>query len=1247
MLTLKLTLNGKVTVRANEAQSHSFSLHDLRLNDAELKAFVQNPRLYGSRLFQALFKDGSAAKTAFDELSKQTVRTIVLVLDSPALDGVAWEYAYNEVKQEYVVEDCAFMRALPESERPANGRLKESVERVSLLFIPANPLVDLNAEPMRELDVDGEWREMTRHITASHAPFDLLQLRPATPEQLQTSMARFRDGLAVHFSGHGAAMKDGTILLFERENGAANPLGAQEFIRAVKDKTEIVFLSACQSAAAEKTEFGNLARGLVKSGVPFALGMQFNLPDPFAPVISGQFYNWLAQGHAIPEATMQARRAVKREHEFFVGMIALYAAHPDETGKLNWRGSGASLAQTIRPADVSDLPSPSSGLIGRQRELMRIGTQLIEGMRSGPLTVTLHGAGGIGKTAMLWQSLLRFAPSFDLILALALDPLPSLESILGRIERFLGLPSPCANETKERETLVRARLTSKRTLLGLDNFETLNYALNEKGSDEEKTSKSLHAFFKSLAANGVTLCVTSREVTNLPGETIEDIQGLTNENGGRLFQENVVRQKDEIYIEKTQQVSELVGGHPLALRLLASAFDDQVGTSLDQYIEDLQSHLPKARDKWTEEDRHESLRASFDFTMRNLVKTEEGRELQVALSRLSVFVSFFATYMVAPTLAGKWTEEEEDGLQQDAANKIVRKLWERGLLERLVLILQNGSDYLYRLHPTLSHFAAEHVLLEDLPVMQETHFRAMRLLADISYPGNVGGGIYSNPFLAKLTNVAIPDMLKSTKLKQDKETYTLLYHLAFLIAHFGDWDGAMQLYQQSFEIAKDLGNLQGKSASLFAMAEIYVKRGDLDTPMELYQQSLEIAEGSGDLNGKSVTLHSMAGIYATRGDLDRAMQLYQKSLKIKESLGNLQGQSASLYAMAGIYTTRGDLDRAMQLYQQVQLIDEGLGDLKSKSATLYAMAGIYVTHGELDRAMQLYQQSLEIIEDLGDLQGKSAMLYEMAYILRVHGDLDEAMNLYQQALEIVEGLGDLQGKATIIGEIGNVYVAHGDLKKGLELQKEKLVIVQGIGDKKEESVALHNLARIYVLRDDLNGAMQLYKQSQAIDESLGDLKGKSATLQAMADIYFMRDDLDEAMRLCQQSLEIKEGLGDLKGKSTTLHSMAGIYVLRGDLDGAMQFYLQSQAIDEVLGDIKGKAITLGMMSKAYWANHKHKEAIISLLNGLMQLVELEIEPYTQQAMASDMADWRSELGEQKFDSLWKEITGETLPEWLM
>lgn len=275
MLTLQLTLTkNQVIVRANGKESHQFSISDLNWpqTNREIEDFVSNPRDIGANLFQALFKDDSPARAEFDALSKGAERTIVLVLESPELDGIAWEYAYNKAKQEYVVEDCAFVRALPEKERPANGRMKNEVERVPLLFIPANPLVDLNGEPMRALDVEGEWQAMKSHIEKSAAPFDMLELRPATPEALQSVMARFQNGMIAHFSGHGAATKDGAILLFERENGASNPLDAREFVREVKDKAWICFLSACQSAVPERTEFSQSGAGVGEGGSPVCVG---------------------------------------------------------------------------------------------------------------------------------------------------------------------------------------------------------------------------------------------------------------------------------------------------------------------------------------------------------------------------------------------------------------------------------------------------------------------------------------------------------------------------------------------------------------------------------------------------------------------------------------------------------------------------------------------------------------------------------------------------------------------------------------------------------------------------------------------------------------------------------------------------------------------------------------------------------------------------------------------------------------
>ena len=1025
----------------------------------------------------------------------------------------------SRLKEEYVVEDCAFVRALPEKERPANGRLKASYERVPLLFIPANPLVDLSGEPLRALDEESEWKAMSKHIIASNAGFDLLKMLPATPEQLQTVMAQFRDGLIVHFSGHGAATKDRTVLLFEHENGASNPLDAREFVREIKDRATIAFLSACQSAVAEKTEFSNLARGLVKSGVPFALGMQFNLPDPFADEISGQFYNYITRGHGVLEAARQARRAVKRQHEFFVGMIALYVAHPDEAGTLTWSGAGTQTLGTFRPADVSDLPSPGSGLIGRQRELMHIGTQLLEDKK--PLTVTLHGAGGIGKTALLWQALLRFAPSFELTLAIALDPLPSLESVLGRVERFLGLPSPCSNDTKEREALVRNALAGKHTLLGLDNFETLNYALNEKGSNEEKTAKSLHTFFKSLVANGVTLCVTSREVTNLPGETFEDIQGLTNESGGRLFQENVVKQKDKVYIEKTQRISELVGGHPLALRLLASTFDDQVGTSLDQYIKSLQSFLPKGRDKWTEEERHESLSASFDFTMNNLVKTNEGEKLQIALSRLSVFSAFFLDLIATPIIENRFPDlengEQPLDMLPDARNKL-HALWERGLLER-VLLLEEKNSYLYRLHPTIRLFAK--TKLANADTIQEIFELSMIILIHMAEEE-----IDKNPIMAQITSNAMSDLVAFSSSQANNDTDFMRIRVINLLKKFGLSNDALKLLGPSNEILGETDDLSGKAYALVTIAGINLERGDVDEAMKLYQEALDIYEGLGELQNKATVLNSIAGIYSTRGNLYGAMELYEDALDIYESSGDLAGKASTLNAIAGIYVTHGDLYRAMKLYQQALDIYDELGNLKGKSIVLKNVVGIInVTDGDLDAAMKLCQQAMDISESLGDLKGKASTLFVMADIYFRRGNLDETVRLCQQAFDIFEGLGDLQGKAS----------------------------------------AMHRIASIHVTRRNFDGAMKLYQQSLDIYESLGYLKGKSDILAWIAVIETQRKNFSKALSLHEESLDIANKLGDVRGKASSLAMMAEIYALQRDYRKSLKNLLAAILTTEKIG----------------------------------------------------------------------------------
>ncbi|GAB4407049.1 MAG: hypothetical protein Kow00123_19860 [Anaerolineales bacterium] len=135
------------------------------------------------------------------------------------------------------------------------------------------------------------------------------------------------------------------------------------------------------------------------------------------------------------------------------------------------------------------------------------------------------------------------------------------------------------------------------------------------------------------------------------------------------------------------------------------------------------------------------------------------------------------------------------------------------------------------------------------------------------------------------------------------------------------------------------------------------------------------------------------------------------------------------------------------------------------------------------------------------------------------------------------------------------------------------------------------------------------------------------------------------MRLYQDSLAIKEGLGDLQGKSATLHEMAYILRVRGDLEGAMRLYQEARGILEGLGDLQGKAATLAMLAQVLILRGEEEQALKALLSSLQTLTQMGAAPDAQK-VAGILADWRAEAGAERFDALWRKVTGQPVPDWL-
>ena len=69
----------------------------------------------------------------------------------------------------------------------------------------------------------------------------------------------------------------------------------------------------CRTAASAMD--ASLARGLVLAGVPAAIGMQGDFPDPLSDDLAASLYDFLLAGHPLAEAVRQALGGPPAEHD--------------------------------------------------------------------------------------------------------------------------------------------------------------------------------------------------------------------------------------------------------------------------------------------------------------------------------------------------------------------------------------------------------------------------------------------------------------------------------------------------------------------------------------------------------------------------------------------------------------------------------------------------------------------------------------------------------------------------------------------------------------------------------------------------------------------------------------------------------------------------------------------------------------------------------------------------------------------
>jgi tetratricopeptide (TPR) repeat protein len=1208
-------------------------------------------RNVGTWLWQALFPK-SAPDRERDALAHalRTGHTPLLFTLPDLLAELPWELLCDPEQsgeRGFLARRRPLMRSSPSS--TAITPIKPPL-RV-LLLISSPPSLGENSR----VDVESE-RAAVEQATHQAREEGKLYLRVediVTVERVQNALVDFQPHI-VHYIGHSvynAAV--GGALLWEDEQGNELPILGLKLTELLCPRNlHAVVLHACQTGRSDaRRDVHGVAGTLVKEGIPVILAQQANFTYESSQRASRAWYSALTAKRGFAQALFEVRQVLSLTDRPDWAVPILYGSSASLTPLFE---EGTALPGSADPllksfGALTDLPTPTGVFVGRHRELRALRLMLENVPGSGPVMALITGPGGVGKSTLAAQAVIRYGKTYKGALTLHCQVYQGIDLFLQNISEFL-----------------------KR--LGMSSFPE-QYQPDPKLSREAKIEEAIVTL---NAAGPLLLIIDNLESMQNEDQTIRDeaflhlLQKLlTNLRGGRVFMTGRYALPDLLPQGKfaanllclhlddlsPYETNQLLMRHPTLARLggpLRNMLLRDFGGLPYVYdllssiaaVEDLEQIIYKVREsstgeyKVTNEERKQQEWQKVDRGVVELATLESimsqlSEASRTLLTQLSVLRQPFPLAVIEEGLGAErpvwqplldWSLLHYDPREQTYRLHSLTKRYAEGLLQE-----QDQKQTQVRLASWYKHYAIQssHHLADAL----EAH-HLWRAAGHVQQAGQLvidlaerlrRLGLY--PLLHHLCKETHRDVQQSDK----RLTAEVLYQWGATTSLQENYEEAQSLCRQGLEIFAQLGDQSGQANCIHQLGAIAEKQEEYEQAYALYHQCLELLQ-LGDQEGRATVLHSLGNLAYFQRKYEEARNLYQQSLEICEQLGDQSGWANCIHQLAMIAEKQGEYKQARGLYYQSLEIFVQLGDLRGQAISLHQLATIAQNQGEYQQGQDLCQQSLEICEQLGDQHGRANCIHQLAMIAEKQGEYEEARSLYlrcletfeqlgnrrgrasvqvqlenlaylqgkdrvepesyQQSLETFVRLGDQSGQAGVLHQLGMIARSQGKYEEARNFYQQSLEIWERLGEQHERAKVLHNLGNLAYWQGKDKEAQDSYQQSLEILKQLGDQSGQAVVLHQLGMIAENQKKYKEARGLYHQSLEIKGRLGNQSGRAKTLHQLGNLAYRQWKFEEARDLYRQNLEICERLGDQRGRAkvlYQLGLIAhKIWWSTSKHK-----------------------------------------------------------
>jgi predicted ATPase/class 3 adenylate cyclase len=639
----------------------------------------------------------------------------------------------------------------------------------------------------------------------------------------------------------------------------------------------------------------------------------------------------------------------------------------------------------------TSLPVPATPLVGREGEL-----EYLLAVLAGPEVrlVTLTGAGGVGKTRLAIAaaaSLDHLFPHgvFFVALAAVRDPGVMWKAIAGALD-----------VDGDGAAAVTGHLRDRRLLLVLDNLEQLPGAAG---------------VIAALLASAPRLVVlaTSRGPLHLPGEHEVPVPPLPVPVGAagigdiaasaavRLFvqQAGMVRPGFAVSAGNAADVAAIcrrLDGLPLAIELAASRARLLAPKAL---LARLGSSLPLAAVGAGRPSRQQTLRATIGWSYDLLTPS-----CAAVLARMGVFAGG-CDFDALAAVAGPGDGQPPGA---DPLQLVVE------LMDVSLITVTEGADGEPRVGmlEMIREYALEQLTAAgDLDSIRRRHAEHYAAFAEAARGQLYGTAQFATQdrLEAEHDNLraALSWSLGSQASDPVGERVAIGLRLAQALGRFwyqrGHAGEGRRWLERAIELVADDAGAPLARIALW-LGALLLQQGELDAAVQLFERSLAIWRDLGEPDEQVYVLNVLGGTHRRRGDLDTARSVLAGSIAISRQISNEARLAGALTNLGQVETYAGNLDLATEQLQEALALHRKLADIMGAATDLLSLALNSLLAGRAREAGDLLSGTFGYLASSGDteslldvLELSACVAAELGECLRVARLIGAAETLRQVA----------------------------------------------------------------------------------------------------------------------------------------------------------------------------------------------------------------------------------------------------------